>query len=118
MGRLSMIPVPGERQLSTYSQVVYRNTPYTKGKEIRSTGKAGNPIPSKVGDPSPIKYVFYIIKENRTYDQVLGDVAEGNHDSSLVLFGKKVTPNQHALAKEFVLLDNFYVDGRSKRRRT
>ncbi|MFZ1978793.1 MAG: glutaminyl-peptide cyclotransferase [Bacteroidota bacterium] len=110
-GRLSLIPVPGERQLSTYSQVVYRNTPYTKEKEIRSAGASGNPIPSKVGDPSPIKYVFYIIKENRTYDQVLGDVAEGNHDSSLVLFGKKITPNQHALAKEFVLCDNFYVDG-------
>ena len=63
----------------------------------------------KVGDPSPIKYVFYIIKENRTYDQVLGDIPEGNGDTSLVLFGEKVTPNLHALAKEFVLLDNFYV---------
>ncbi len=110
-GRLSMIPVPGEKQLSIYSQVVYRNTPYTKEKETRSTGKNGNPIPFKVGDPSPIKHVFYIIKENRTYDQVMGDVADGAHDSSLVLFGKKITPNQHALVKEFVLLDNFYVDG-------
>jgi len=65
----------------------------------------------KPGDPSPIKYVFYIVKENRTYDQVLGDIAEGNGDTSLVLFGEKITPNLHALAKEFVLLDNFYVDG-------
>jgi hypothetical protein len=65
----------------------------------------------KVGDPSPIKYVFYIIKENRTYDQVLGDIPEGNGDTSLVLFGERITPNQHKLAKEFVLLDNFYVDG-------
>jgi hypothetical protein len=76
-----------------------------------SEGMAGNPIPRKVGDPSPIKYIFYIIKENRTYDQVLGDMPEGNGDTSLVLFGEKITPNQHALAREFVLLDNFYVDG-------
>ncbi len=55
--------------------------------------------------------MFYIVKENRTYDQVLGDIPEGNGDTSLVLFGEKVTPNQHALAKEFVLLDNFYCDG-------
>jgi YVTN family beta-propeller protein len=110
-GSLSIIPVPDEKELSIYSQIVYNNTPYTKEKETQSTGRIGNPIPSKVGDKSPIKYVFYIIKENRTYDQVLGDVEEGNHDSSLVLFGEKVTPNQHALVKEFVLLDNFYVDG-------
>ncbi|MFM6924953.1 MAG: alkaline phosphatase family protein, partial [Ferruginibacter sp.] len=58
-----------------------------------------------------IKHVIFIIKENRTYDQVLGDVKEGNGDSSLVLFGEKITPNQHKLVKEFVLLDNFYVDG-------
>jgi phospholipase C len=64
-----------------------------------------------VGDPSPIKYVFYIVKENRTYDQVLGDMPQGNGDTSLVLFGKNITPNQHKLANEFVLLDNFYVDG-------
>ncbi len=64
----------------------------------------------QIGDTSPIKYVFYIIKENRTYDQVLGDMKEGNGDTSLGLFGEKITPNLHALAKEFVLLDNFYVD--------
>ncbi len=74
-------------------------------------GEEGNPIPRKVGEKSPIKYVFYVIKENRTYDQILGDVKEGNGDPSLVLFGEHVTPNQHALTKEFVLLDNFYVDG-------
>jgi hypothetical protein len=74
-------------------------------------GADGNPIPRKVGDPSPIKYVFYILKENRTYDQVLSDIPEGNGDTSLLLFGEKITPNQHALTREFVLLDNFYVDG-------
>lgn len=65
----------------------------------------------KLGDPSPIKYVFYIIKENRTYDQVLSDLPGGNGDTSLLLFGERITPNLHKLAKEFVLLDNFYCDG-------
>lgn len=109
-GTLSIFPEPGDETLAGYSAQVYRNTPYRKSTELRSSGEAGNPIPMRVGDPSPIKYVFYIIKENRTYDQVLGDVRGGNGDTSLVLFGDHVTPNQHALAKEFVLLDNFYCD--------
>ncbi len=110
-GTMSIIDEPTDAILAGYSKVVYENTPYTKEKELLSKGEAGNPVPMKVGDPSPIKYVFYIIKENRTYDQVLGDIPEGNGDTSLVLFGERITPNQHKLAKEFVLLDNFYVDG-------
>ncbi|GGC15494.1 bifunctional YncE family protein/alkaline phosphatase family protein [Dyadobacter flavalbus] len=109
-GTLSIIDAPSAEALSAYSRVVYTNTPYTKNKELNAEGEAGNPIPMKVGDKSPIKYVFYIIKENRTYDQVLGDMKEGNGDAALCLFPEKVTPNQHALACEFVLLDNFYVD--------
>ncbi|MFL9485540.1 bifunctional YncE family protein/alkaline phosphatase family protein [Chitinophagaceae bacterium LWZ2-11] len=109
-GTLSIIDEPSEKQLSIYSQAVYKNTPYTKEKELNTSGEAGNPIPMKVGDQSPIKHVFYIIKENRTYDQVLGDVKAGNGDMSLVLFGEHITPNQHKLVDEFVLLDNFYVD--------
>lgn len=111
MGTMSVIDTPTEAQLSVYSQVVYRNTPYNKVKELLVQGEAGNPIPRKIGDKSPIKYVFYVIKENRTYDQVLGDMKEGNGDPRLTLFGENITPNQHALAREFVLLDNFYVDG-------
>ena len=110
-GSLSIIKVPTEKQLSDYSKQVYQNTPYNKNTELVAAGEVGNPIPMKVGGKSPIKYVFYIVKENRTYDQVLGDMPEGNGDASLCLFGEKVTPNQHALAREFVLLDNFYVDG-------
>jgi YVTN family beta-propeller protein len=110
-GTLSIIDEPTNAHLASYSKIVYRNTPYTKEKELNAEGETGNPIPMKVGDTSPIKYVFYILKENRTYDQVLGDVAAGNGDTSLVLFGEKITPNQHAIAREFVLLDNFYVDG-------
>ena len=109
-GSLSMIPVPDDRQLGVYSRVVYDNTPFNKNEELFSESEKGNPIPSRVGDASPIRHVFYIIKENRTYDQVLGDIPEGNGDSSLVLFGETVTPNQHAIAREFVLLDNFYVN--------
>ncbi|MDO6434195.1 beta-propeller fold lactonase family protein [Flavitalea sp. BT771] len=109
-GSMSIIAEPDDQQLGVYSRQVYQNTPYTKEGELLAAGQPGNPVPMKVGEPSPIKYVFYIIKENRTYDQVLGDMKEGNGDSSLVLFGERVTPNLHALAREFVLLDNFYVD--------
>jgi YVTN family beta-propeller protein len=109
-GTMSIIDTPNEKQLSIFSKAVYANTPYTKAKEIDADGMVGNPIPKKVGDPSPIKYVFYVIKENRTYDQVLGDVKNGNGDISLCLFGEKITPNQHKLVNDFVLLDNFYVD--------
>ena len=110
-GSLSFFKIPDERHLALYSQAVYNNTPYNKNKETIAEGMDGNPVPKKVGDKSPVKYVFYIIKENRTYDQVLGDMPEGNGDPNLVLFGEKITPNQHALAREFVLLDNFYADG-------
>ncbi|HRG24886.1 MAG TPA: YncE family protein, partial [Chitinophagaceae bacterium] len=110
-GTMSIIDIPNTNALAAYSKAVYLNTPYTKEKEMTSNGESGNPIPMKVGDPSPIKYVFYILKENRTYDQVLGDMPGGNGDTSLLLFGKNITPNQHKLAAEFVLLDNFYVDG-------
>lgn len=110
-GMMSIIDEPSAEKLAVYSKEVYENTPYTKERELHSKGEAGNPIPMNVGDTSPVKYVFYVIKENRTYDQVLGDMPGGNGDTSLVLFGENITPNQHKLAKEFVLLDNFYVDG-------
>jgi YVTN family beta-propeller protein len=109
-GVLSFIDKPNEAQLKTYTQQVYANTPFTDKKLQLADGEDGNPIPRKAGDPSPIKHVFYIIKENRTYDQVLGDMPEGNGDTSLCLFPEKTTPNQHFLARNFVLLDNFYVD--------
>lgn len=110
IGTMSIINVPDKKQLGIYSKKVYANTPYTKAKETEAQGQEGNPIPRSLKDTSPIKYVFYIVKENRTYDQVLGDVKEGNGDTSLVLFGKNITPNQHKIVSDFVLLDNFYVD--------
>lgn len=99
------------RNLTWGTQQCLKNIPYRKSLEKGdSLIPQGNPIPSVLGEKSPIKYVFYIIKENRTYDQVLSDVPGGNGDTSLLLFGENITPNQHKLVKEFVLLDNFYVD--------
>jgi YVTN family beta-propeller protein len=109
-GSLSIFQTPGPDHLAQYSKLVYENTPYNKSRELTAHGEKNNPVPMQIGDSSPVKYVFYIIKENRTYDQVLGDMKEGNGDTSLCLFGEKITPNLHALAREFVLLDNFYVD--------
>jgi len=110
-GTLSIFTLPAAKEMATLSKQVYQNTPYTKEKEKLAAGEANSPIPKRVGEKSAqIKYVFYIIKENRTYDQLFGDMPEGNGDTSLCIFPEKVTPNHHALAREFVLLDNFYVD--------
>ena len=109
-GTLSMVGIPDKPKMAEWTKQVYTNTPFKKEQEKLSNGIEGNPVPMVVGGKSPIHYVFYIIKENRTYDQVLGDLPQGNGDTSLVLFGNKYTPNQHALATQFVLLDNFYND--------
>jgi len=108
-GTLSIIPEPEAATLAVYSEAVYKNSPYSKEKELLAEGEEGNPIPMKVGDKSPIKYVFYIVKENRTYDQVLSDIKGGNGDTSLLLFGESITPNQHKIARDYVLLDNFWI---------
>ena len=110
-GTMSVITVPTQAVLDVYSKAVYRNAAYSveKSKNADKTA-SGFPIPMKAGQKSPIKYVFYVIKENRTYDQVLADVKGGNGDTSLLLFGRKNTPNQHAIVENFVLLDNFFVD--------
>ena len=110
LGALSVIEQPDEKTLQEYTKEVFQNTPYKRAQELTAEGEDGNPIPQRIGDPSPIKHVFYIIKENRTYDQVLGDMKEGNGDSALCLFGEKYTPNLHKISRDFVLLDNFYVN--------
>jgi YVTN family beta-propeller protein len=113
-GTLSVVPMPDPRSMTAYTRTVYECCPLVKDDPIAISGPqppSGNPIPAKIGDPSPIKYCIYIIKENRTYDQVFGDLPQGNGDPKLCLFPEKVTPNHHALVKEFVLLDNFYVEG-------
>ncbi len=110
-GTVSLIDLPNQTKLAQLTRKVYANAPYTD--ELLKAARAPREktaIPVRIGDPSPIKHVIYVIKENRTYDQVLGDMSEGNGDPNLCLFGEEITPNQHALAREFVLLDNFYVD--------
>ena len=109
-GKLSVIPIPDQKVLNVYSRAVYQNTPFNKKIEATAPGEARNPIPQKQGESSPIKHVFYVLKENRSYDQVLGDMKEGNGDPFICIFGDSITPNEHAIARQFVLLDNFYVN--------
>jgi YVTN family beta-propeller protein len=103
-GTVSIIDVPDEKTLARYSVQAHRNSPY--GKIDPNAIKT----PFSLGKDCPIKYVIYIIKENRTYDQVFGDMKEGNGDARYCLFPEEVTPNHHALARQFVLLDNCYHD--------
>lgn len=112
-GTVSLIPIPTPDQLKAYSSVVLANnhavpvsTPIAP-----SPAASARAIPLVIGEPSPIKHVFLIVKENRTYDQVLGDDLRGNGSPSLAIFGQNVTPNQHALSKRFPLFDNFYSSG-------
>ncbi|CAN5388092.1 hypothetical protein BH11PLA2_BH11PLA2_08440 [soil metagenome] len=117
-GTVSVIPMPTPADMAKFSKEAYECSPLRAENAVNATGvEANNPIPKKLGDPSPIKYVIYVIKENRTYDQIFGDMAgrkpnpKGNGEPNLCLFGENVTPNHHKLADTFVLLDNTYVDG-------
>ena len=119
-GALSIVPVPDAKQLKEWTAQVFKNCPYSDSLLTAAPHPVKTAIPTKVGDPSPIKYVIYIIKENRTYDQVFGDLADGknpkgNGDPTLCMFPRKVTPNHHKLAEEFVLLDNLYCNGQVSR---
>jgi len=110
-GALSIVDVPGEKELIKYTDQVYKDCPYSDKLLTAAPYERKTAIPTKVGDPSPIKHVIYIIKENRTYDQVFSDIPRGNRDPSLLMFGEEITPNHHKLANEFVLLDNLYCNG-------
>ncbi|MDQ6894008.1 MAG: bifunctional YncE family protein/alkaline phosphatase family protein [Acidobacteriota bacterium] len=110
-GTLSFVPVPDDATLAGWTARVRALTPYRDANLLAPARAPRNsPVPARVGAASPIRHVFYVIRENRTYDQILGDMKEGNGDPDLCLFGEDVTPNAHALAREFVLLDNFYVN--------
>src|SRR5271167_4234888 len=118
LGTVSIVPVPDRSALWTMTQQVFRNNHWDLAENIWSAAgghKHAKPlaIPEKIGDPSKIKHVFLIIRENRTYDQILGDVAGGNGDATLAVFGDNatygsVTPNAHQLVKRFPLFDNYY----------
>src|SRR5262249_12587968 len=117
-GALSVVRIPGEKDEKAWKDLtamVYRNCPYSDAQLTAAPSPGKTAIPAKVGEPSPIKYVIYIIKENRTFDQVFGDMGKGNGDKSLTMFGEEVTPNHHKLASEFVLLDNLYCNGQVSR---
>ncbi len=113
-GSLSLVPVPKRKDLDALSSVVWRNYRYQRLAEAKLPPRPGlipKPVPERIGEPSVFKHVVYIIKENRTYDQVLGDEKRGNGDASLCIFGKDITPNQHKMVNDFVLLDNTYCCG-------
>jgi YVTN family beta-propeller protein len=112
-GTVSIVPLPNKETLESMTKQVYQNNHWDLRQNIESAGggsrfEAAVPIPARIGDPSLIKHVFLIIRENRTYDQVLGDVPAGNGDPSLAVFGGADTPNMHAIVQRFPLLDNFY----------
>ena len=112
-GTVSIVPLPSAEALVAFTNQVFTNNHWDLGENVAAAA-GGSPstkpvaIPASIGDPSLIKHVFLIIRENRTYDQILGDVVGGNGDPSLATFGAGVTPNAHALVKRFPLLDNFY----------
>ena len=115
MASVSVIPVPTENQLKVYTKKVEAASQFFR---IALTARlprkqvAPVPVPERIGEPSLFKHVLYIIKENRTYDQVLGDLKKGDGDSTLTIFGRKVTPNTHQLCNDFLFMDNFYVSGK------
>jgi len=114
LGTVSLLPLPDPDQIADLTKNVLENNRLTESVNAMAparTGVAASPVPQRHGEPSHFKHVLYIIKENRTYDQVFGDVERGEGDKSLCIFGSQVTPNQHKLVDEFLLLDNFYCSG-------
>jgi hypothetical protein len=114
LGSVSLIDVPDDRRLAEYTKQVNANNRLAyslAGLEKPRPDARPVPVPARHGEPSVIRHVVYVIKENRSYDQILGDMKEGNGDPKLCLFGEDVTPNQHALARQFTLFDNFYCSG-------
>jgi YVTN family beta-propeller protein len=113
-GTLGVVDLPSTAnwaaQMAAWTATVITNTPLRPDASVAATRPANNPVPDVIGGNSPIKHCIYIIKENRTYDQVFGDMTNGNGKPELCLFPEHVTPNLHKLVKQFVLLDNFYAD--------
>ncbi|MFF2031066.1 alkaline phosphatase family protein [Arthrobacter sp. NPDC058192] len=110
---LTRFTLPGDDQIRQYTDTVFQQNGWDRDSVKQATeGQAEHgpavAVPKRIGDPSAIKHVFLIVKENRTYDQVYGDMKQGNGDASLAQFGAKITPNQHALASQFGLYDNTY----------
>ena len=115
LASVSVIKVPGGKEIKEYTDTVIAVNDLARATLSREKPREGiepKPVPERIGEPSLFKHVVYIIKENRTYDQVLGDVKEGNGDPGLCIYGAEVTPNAHKLVKEFILLDDLNVSGK------
>jgi YVTN family beta-propeller protein len=113
-GTVSVVKVPDRAELDSFTTAVAENNHITTARQQLAEAPASTtplPVPRRAGDPSLIQHVVYIIKENRTYDQLFGDLPKGNGEPSFVMFGESVAPNHRKLANEFVLLDNFYATG-------
>jgi YVTN family beta-propeller protein len=112
---VSVIPVPGKEELKAYTDTVIALNDLSRALLTREKPREDvqpKPVPDRFGEPSIFKHVVYIIKENRTYDQVLGDMIQGDGDPGLCTFGAEITPNTHKLCEEFILLDNFHASGK------
>jgi YVTN family beta-propeller protein len=110
-GALSLVPAPGKRKLADYTRAAVANLRYpllARAQLPPRPNQPAQPVPKRVGEPGVFQHVIYIIKENRSYDQVLGDVTAGDGDAGLCVFGERVTPNEHKLVRQFALLDNTY----------
>lgn len=113
-GSIGIVSLPTDKRLSEWTAIARRDAQVGASLRAleRSLRKAAPlPVPARTGDPSPIEHVVYILKENRTYDQIFGDLPQGDGDPKLCTFGREVTPNHHTLAERFVLLDNYYCNG-------
>jgi YVTN family beta-propeller protein len=115
---VSIIPMPEglKQDMLNYTERVKKANLLFRtqlSRQVPRSNVAAVPVPERIGEPSVFKHVIYIIKENRTYDQVLGDMPEGNGSKDLCIYGDEVTPNQHQLAKDYMLLDNYYASGKS-----
>jgi len=111
----SVIKIPDKKKLKAYSDTVIAVNDLSRATlamEKPRTNAKPKPVPDRIGEPSLFKHVVYIIKENRTYDQILGDMEQGDGDPGLCIYGKEITPNTHKLSEEFLLLDNFYASGK------
>lgn len=109
-GSFTRFTLPSDKRIAKYTKQVFTQNDWNKNnaKEGGKSNAAAVPVPKRIGDKSTIKHVFLLVKENRTYDQVYGDLKQGNGDASLTQFGRNVTPNQHKLAGQFGLYDNVY----------
>lgn len=115
MASVSIIPVPQKIHLQDYTEKVEKINQLFRlalTDKLPRNNVAPVPLPLRIGEPSVFKHVLYIIRENRTYDQILGDMPKGDGDSTLCIFGKKITPNAHKLCTDFQLMDNYYASGK------